>query len=654
MKKMKLGTKIGVGFGLLIVIALALGGMAYWNMGNVATCAEMLAAEYVPEVAVANNVERNSLMTMFNLRGYQFTEDPEFLKTGREYLGKVKEYLKNAKDLGVRSKHLAKLKEHVDGVTANVAKYEEILDKSVELTTANQKARKELDQSATQYMETCDAFLQGQNKKLEKALADGAAADVILDSFKKISLVNGIIDLGKSTIIAAFKSQSLRDPQVIRDAQKNFEDMGKKFDELQSITKDNDNLKLIEATRAAAASYKTKMNEFLANWIAIQELGDKRGKVADEVLKGAQLTASAGIDNTAKIADESHESLNTSSRIMLFGLIGALLVGVLLAVFITRSITKPVGRIIDNLNAGSDQVASAALQVSSSSQSLAEGTSQQAASLEETSSSMEEMSAVTKANADHAGQADALMQEARKVIGQAGQSMDEMASSMVKIAASGGEIGKIIKTIDEIAFQTNLLALNAAVEAARAGEAGAGFAVVANEVRTLAMRAAEAAKNTASLIEDTIQRINQGSGLVTKTQGGFAEVADAAGKVAALVSEIAAASAEQTRGIEGVNQAVGEMDRVVQQAAANAEESASASEELSAQASQMKDIVNELVVMVTGTSSHNGNGRHPEHAYHAEERKHLALPMKKAKVPAREISPEKVIPLHDEDDMKDF
>ncbi len=332
----------------------------------------------------------------------------------------------------------------------------------------------------------------------------------------------------------------------------------------------------------------------------------------------------------------------------------AVVIGIFMAFFISMGIIKVLNNITGGLGEGANQVASAAGQVSSSSQSMAEGASQQAASIEETSSSMEEMSSMTKKNAENAIHADGLMKETNGVVKTAHQTMSELTQSMEDITQASEETSKIIKTIDEIAFQTNLLALNAAVEAARAGEAGAGFAVVADEVRNLAMRAADAAKNTSELIESTVQKVEKGSQLVSTTNEAFGQVTESASKVGELVAEISEASREQSEGIDQVNTAISEMDRVVQQNAANAEESASASEELNAQAEQLRDYVGDLVQMVTGKrdlKTEQQIGHTPTRTLSAPAQ---PKPTPQLKASKGEVRPDQVIPFDEDDDFKDF
>lgn len=313
--------------------------------------------------------------------------------------------------------------------------------------------------------------------------------------------------------------------------------------------------------------------------------------------------------NTAK--QTSEKNMAVAAGAVYFTWISAgigTLLALFLGIYLALSITRPINRVVQGLTEASDQVAAASSQVSGSSQQLAEGASQQAASIEETSSSLEEMASMTRQNAEHANQANVLMAETSRIVSKANDSMSLLTGSMAEISRASEETSKIIRTIDEIAFQTNLLALNAAVEAARAGEAGAGFAVVADEVRNLAMRAADAAKNTANLIEGTVKKIKEGSEVVEKTNAEFSQVSASSSKMGELVGEITAASNEQAQGIAQINKAVNDMDRVVQQNAANAEESASASEEMNAQAEQMKGFVNELVLIVGGTVDHGASG----------------------------------------------
>jgi len=283
--------------------------------------------------------------------------------------------------------------------------------------------------------------------------------------------------------------------------------------------------------------------------------------------------------------------------------IGAVIASILLGIAIIRSITKPIELVITGLHEGATQLSSASSQVAEASQQMAEAASEQASSLEETSASLEEMSSMIKQNADSAHQADQMATETRGAAEQGLKAMTVMTEAINKIESSAGETAKIIKTIDEIAFQTNLLALNAAVEAARAGDAGKGFAVVAEEVRNLAQRSAEAAKTTSALIEGSQQNASHGVE-ASKGVGQFLEkIAGNVGKMKQLISEVAAATGEQSQGIEQINTAVSHLDSVTQSNAASSEEAASASEELSAQSDELTHMVRALVATVRGANA---------------------------------------------------
>ena len=280
--------------------------------------------------------------------------------------------------------------------------------------------------------------------------------------------------------------------------------------------------------------------------------------------------------------------------------IGLTLIGltVCISFFILRYMIRPINGVITHLSGTSDELMASAREVAGSSQSLAEGSSQQAAALEETSSSMEEMSSMTRKNADSAKRANELAKQARTAADAGANNMREMNSAMAAIKSSSTDIAKIIKTIDEIAFQTNILALNAAVEAARAGEAGMGFAVVADEVRNLAQRSAQAARETAGKIEDSIHKSEHGVVISEKVSQGLEEIVGRVRDLDTLVAEIAAASGEQHQGIEQVNTAITQMDKMTQSAATSAGASASASAELTAQAAALRVAISELHSLV--------------------------------------------------------
>ncbi|MBF0476661.1 MAG: Cache 3/Cache 2 fusion domain-containing protein [Deltaproteobacteria bacterium] len=275
-----------------------------------------------------------------------------------------------------------------------------------------------------------------------------------------------------------------------------------------------------------------------------------------------------------------------------------LLIVIFLVWWFARSITRPILSVVEGLHQSSEQVAVAANEVAKANQVLASATSEQAAALEESSASLEQMTAMTRQNSENANLADRTRSNAATALNQAHEAALETLKAMEAIRSSGEGIKAIIKTIDEIAFQTNMLALNAAVEAARAGEAGAGFAVVADEVRRLALKAAEATRNTNELIEQTVKNIQQGAVWAGKTRAEFEAVVEHNAQVGRLMHEIVTASNEQAKGIDQISGGITEMDKVVQQNAASAQQSASAAEELNSQAAHLNDFVLTLSTLV--------------------------------------------------------
>ena len=401
--------------------------------------------------------------------------------------------------------------------------------------------------------------------------------------------------------------------------------------------------------------------------LANRWLGTKAAPTAGKIITiiNSMVKNQQGLMETdvALARDANKELFLTLYLVGAIGIIASIIVSVLMV----RSITKPVNIIISDISEGSAQINSASGQISSTSQSLADGAADQASSLEETSSALEEIASMTRQNADNADSANSLMEESRSLVDNGVTAMKEMVEAMDSIKNSSGEISKIIKVIEEIAFQTNLLALNAAVEAARAGEHGKGFAVVAEEVRNLAQRSATASKDTASLIENAVTKSNDGGKIVETMAKALDEISDSIKKSSDLVAEIASASKEQSSGIEQVNTAVSEMDGVTQKNAASAEESAAASEELNAQAEGLDSAVQDLSSLINGSSG-SGNGdrliTEKSHAHTAP--KKLAVPKAKehrvaaAPQPAQRktkgpkmVKAEEVIPF-DKDDLQEF
>jgi methyl-accepting chemotaxis protein len=364
----------------------------------------------------------------------------------------------------------------------------------------------------------------------------------------------------------------------VRDAQASFNKLVELFE--------NRMLPALEKTKDSTAESLKLDGEIDAQVQAMS-------KPLDEFVKSIAADADAG----DQAFDAAASTFSTISWIV--GIVGFSL-AVAFGGFLSANINNRLRQVSGELRSGASQVVSAASQVSASAQSLSQGSSEQAASLEETSASMEEMASMTRQTDQNTQQAASLMAKTAEQVERANRALAEMESSMAGIKDSSAKVSKIIKTIDEIAFQTNILALNAAVEAARAGEAGMGFAVVADEVRNLAQRAGQAAKDTAALIEESLERSQSGETKVVQMGEAISAITDSAQTVKRLIDEVSGAARQQTQGIDQVSQALSEMEKVTQGTAATAEEAAAASEELNAQAEASMALVDQLEALVGG------------------------------------------------------
>jgi methyl-accepting chemotaxis protein len=633
LKNMKLGAKLGLSFGLLILIIAILGGVAMLNMKKVQTQVGMLSAEYAPEVEVANRIERYSLLLMYEMRAYGLTGVESYFNMAHENIASLKIALSDAEKLAASSPHLVKLKGSIGEVISALKEYESLINTTDEVNKHTAIVMTQLNDSAKIYMQNTKSFLNTQQEALTQEIGRNASSAKLRERAEKIYLVSDVAESGRDIRITVLKALSNRAPEEMKTVLPEFERVNSELDRLKTITYKQQNIEEIQNIKNSAANYSKSLNMLIENNSKLNELKDKREAIAQILLDKSKEVSIAGMEQTLEVAKFSTNILVNSVFTVLTGLIISVIVGILLAVFITKVITKPIfigvefarevakgnldakidldqkdeigmlaaalkemigklREIVTDVKNASENVSAGSSELNSAAQEMSQGATEQAAAAEQASSSMEEMASNINQNADNALQTEKIALKAAEDAKEGGNAVDQTVKAMKDIASK-------ISIIEEIARQTNLLALNAAIEAARAGEHGKGFAVVASEVRKLAERSQQAAGEIGELSSSSVEVAERAGSLL-------AQILPDIQKTSELVQEITAASREQRTGADQINNAIQQLDQVIQKNAGASEEMASTAEEL---ASQSESLASSMAFFRLSESSFGLNGK---------------------------------------------
>src|SRR6056297_3509638 len=646
--KMKLSVKIWMGFILLIAIIGIVGFMS-WNGVN----------EIVFRVDTgddANRLVKYVYQARIQRDTYIAQKDQQSQDTLASILDDIRTQLDETKgqlrEL-VDKNRMDQLKNEVDAYEKDFKAYVENYEENIEPT------RQTMIDEADQFVLLCLQMEDKQSQDMANAIERGADQETIENEQQKVNDALALNEMAYQARIIEKNFQIYHDKSYITEMDNHMKAIFSQIEGAKSNLQLQADRDLYTQLQTAGQKYQTAFNNNLEAYNDGEALATTLNNAGNNLVTDMEQLRQ---EQKAKMVNQQ----NTTVTLVLVLSVVGVIVGIVVAIFIVRSIVGPLTKINNNLRDGAEQVASASEELSSASQQLAEGSSEQASSLEETSATLDESNSMLQQTSDNTSRATEIAQLASNASNKGSNEMKEMMNSMKQIKDSSGELSKIIKVIDDIAFQTNLLSLNAAVEAARAGEAGAGFAVVAEEVRNLAQRSAKAAQDTTEIIEKNVKMSASGVTVAQKVQEALQEINTQSSELSKLIDQINAASKEQSQGISQINQAMGQMEQVTQQNASNAEETASSSEEMSAQAETLNEIVmqlNKLITGVTSAASHqhtNGGGTggysKPKKKAVNYQRQSLSKPKSTSianpKKQTHTVSPDEVIPL--EDDGGDF
>ncbi len=573
MNRMRLGTQIGFGYGVLIAITILLGGIAIVSMLGVRSNSAVLAQELVPQVTVSNEIERNLLMALFELRGYILSLDSKYYDSGRNYLNEVSKELADAQNLAARNPRLAGMRAELDKAQGLFGQYGKLLEQTASDIEKMAGHRESLDSQLEAFKAACDNYLARQNASFNSAILAGQSSGRLREHEQRLTAITEIMRGGLSFALAVTRSQLTGNLALADSASKDFDRVADQIAALKDATRDDADRRILEKLAGISDGFQKLCADLTETAKAKLQLDARRSEVWNPLIETVKGLASGALANTNSIATLSMNSMISWSVVLACGLAVAALMGVV----VSLAIMSKLRIVASQVKNAADNVATGAGQLSTWAQTMSQGTTEQAASGEEVSASMEQMSSNIRQNTSNAQATEKIAQKAAEDTKNGGEAVSETVVAMKEIASK-------ISIIEEIARQTNLLALNAAIEAARAGEHGKGFAVVASEVRKLAERSQKAAGEIGQLSGSSVAVAEKAGALLSKIVPDIQRTAE-------LVQEIAAANREMSAGSEQINKAIMQLDKVIQENASSAEELAATSEELNGQAEQLQSAV---------------------------------------------------------------
>jgi len=602
MKTWTLKQRIAIGFTALCVMLAGLSVLSILRMRSSAASAEELTSVYTVQDSLAARVFAVASEGAIAMRGFDNAPTEATWQAACKKLAETEAASAAIESFSRQHPELTTLRADLEKANVTYRQYKDSALAYHDATVAFQGAWTDMVPAGGRLFDALSSML-AQVESLSKAEAqEGTTGTMAKRALQLRELGEAYRDAAEIRL-ACWRAVGTSDPAPALAANKKALATAERLKALRAGFTRAENIARVDECLAALTVYQN--GTLMLQKSIEQQQADRSARGTAYFAFAADITdvAQNSVSEMRGQALQSETGLGQAVSMLMVGSVLAVFLGIAIAVAITRSTNRVLSRIVDVLASGADETAASSQLVSSASQQLAAGASEQASSLEETSASLEEMAGSTHQNAENAGKAGEFTRQAREAADRGSVDMQEMAASMQAIKGSSDEIAKIIRDIDEIAFQTNILALNAAVEAARAGESGAGFAVVAGEVRTLAQRSASAAKEIAAKIDTALSRTAHGVEICAKVETRLGEIAGKIRDVDTLVNEVVAASKEQNIGTNQVSTAVAQMDKVTQDTAASAEECASAAEELSSQAVALQDAVNELQLLVRGAES---------------------------------------------------